>query len=794
MIVKVILDIASRAIDKTFSYRVEDGYKDTVSLGSCVLVMFGSKPSPAYVVEIIQEQDYLQTDEFLALKAKAQSKSFTPSIFSQATSADEALLEHYLKPVLKTLSYHAFDEDALELAQFIARYYGAYLSETIKLFLAPKTRFRIEKMSDGSYELIEPMVKAKEERWVALDIDAQDYTVPANASRQRQMLDALTEGPVKSSELSAEIPGASAVIKTLEKKRVVKTYALRSFRELSESKLSSAQSKKREVSELSAGQKNALEAINQARSSHRASVILLDGVTGSGKTEVYLQAIEQVVNDGKSAICLVPEISLTAQTVGRFRGRFGDRVAVLHSRLSDGERFDQWELARTGQAQVVVGARSALFAPLKNLGLIIIDEEHEASYKQSNGVRYHARTVAEKLAQIKSIPLILGSATPAIESLYASKCGYGQFLPWQKIDLPERVNKKPLPQVEIVDMAEEFASGHRSMFSRTLICQLQRVCEHKEKAVVLLNRRGFAHFLLCRECAYVPKCKHCSSSLTYHERNQSLQCHTCGASYPVPKVCPECGSVYLRSFGSGTQRVEDELTALLGDKARVIRMDADTTKGKFGHEKVLEAFDNEQCAILLGTQMIAKGLDFPEVTLAAVINADTTLKAPDFRASEKTYALLEQFSGRAGRGSKEGCVVIQSYWADHPALKAIKTHNRDVFLTDELKLRAEAQYPPYNKLCNIVLWSKNEDVVVKTIQKLAKLLRACFESQKLESVRMLGPTSCVIAKAKDYYRYHVLIKCPQDMDVSSYILSAIKEAEVPKGVNVAIDVDPYDFM
>lgn len=794
MIVKVVLDIAARAIDKAFSYRVNDTSKDAVCLGSCVLVNFGGKPSLAYVVECIKTEDYIQSEEFLALKNKESKKNYTPSLFSSAQSEDEEILERSLKPILQNLSYNAFDEDSLKLARFIASYYAAYLSETIKLFLAPGARFSLKRTEDGSYELIAPKTKAKEERWVALDTAATDYELPKNASRQRQVLDALREGPVKSSELSAEIPGASSVIKALEKKSVVKSYELRTFRELETSTLSSAKSIKRKSKELSQGQKDALSAISQALTSEGGKVILLDGVTGSGKTEVYLQAIEEVLKEGKSALCLVPEISLTAQTVGRFRGRFGEQVAVLHSRLSDGERFDQWELAKSGHARVVVGARSALFAPLQNLGLIIIDEEHEASYKQSSGVRYHARLVAEKLAQIKGIPLVLGSATSAIESLYAVKRGQGQFLAWQKVDMPERVNKKPLPKVEIVDMTTEFASGHRSMFSRPLLSVLERVCEHKEKAVMLLNRRGFAHFLLCRECGYVPKCKHCSSSLTYHERSQSLECHTCGSSYPVPKLCPECGSVYLRSFGSGTQRVEDELNAILDEKACVFRMDADSTKGKFGHEKVLEAFDNESCAVLLGTQMIAKGLDFPEVTLAAVINADTTLKAPDFRAAEKTYSLLEQFAGRAGRGDKEGSVIVQSYWADHPALQAIKSHDRDLFLQEELEVRKEALYPPYVKLCNLIMWSKKESSLTAKIMEVASNLKGLIAQRQLDSIRILGPSSCVIAKAKDYYRYHMLIKCPLDFDVASLVLEAISQSGVQRDIKLAIDVDPYDFM
>ncbi|MDO5044993.1 MAG: primosomal protein N', partial [Coriobacteriia bacterium] len=362
------------------------------------------------------------------------------------------------------------------------------------------------------------------------------------------------------------------------------------------------------------------------------------------------------------------------------------------------------------------------------------------------------------------------------------------------IVLSERVNKRSLPPVELIDMAQEFGEGHRKMFSRTLLHELNCVIEREEKAVMLLNRRGFAHFLLCRECGYVPRCEHCSTSLTVHERTHTLECHTCGRSYPMLVRCPECDSPYLRAFGSGTQRVEDELKALLSDQVEIIRMDADTTKGKLGHEKVLESFDNAKCAVLLGTQMIAKGLDFPEVTLAAVINADTTLNVPDFRAAEKTYSLLEQFAGRAGRGEKPGKVLIQTYWAEHPALKAVASHNRDLFLKQALSERKEAGYPPFVQLANIIMWGSHEKLVMEELTKLYEVMRAHQRAQKLEGLEFLGPVACIIAKAQDKYRYHLLIKAPLDFKLAPLIMGAIKEIRVQKSISLAIDINPYDFM
>ena len=371
---------------------------------------------------------------------------------------------------------------------------------------------------------------------------------------------------------------------------------------------------------LTPGQESALAAIDRAREHACGEVVVVDGVTGSGKTELYLRAIEKTLAEGRTACVLVPEISLTPQTVGRFRGRFGDLVAVMHSRMSQGERYDQWDFIKSGAARVVVGARSALFTPLSNIGLIVIDEEHEGSYKQDSAPRYDAREVARWMVERSGGVLVMGSATPSIEALYACEQGGS----WTKVDLPDRANGKPLPAVEVVDMAAEFRGGSRAMFSRKLVEGLRSELSLGRKAVLLLNQRGFAKFLLCRDCGFVPTCPSCDTSLTYHERGRMLVCHHCGHTEIAPAVCPECGSPYLKKFGAGTQRVEAELRALLdgmpgvGPDVPIIRMDADTTSGKGAHERLLEEFAGSDAAVLLGTQMIAKGLDFEDVTLVGV--------------------------------------------------------------------------------------------------------------------------------------------------------------------------------
>ena len=477
-------------------------------------------------------------------------------------------------------------------------------------------------------------------------------------------------------------------------------------------------------------------------------------------------------------------MSLTPQTVGRFRARFGDDVAVLHSRLAAGERYDQWDLVRSGAAHIVVGARSALFAPFTDLALIVIDEEHESSYKQGSSPRYHARDVAAEMAKRTGATLVLGSASPSMETL--ARCESGE---WIRIALPDRVTGRPLPPVTLVDMAAEFADGHRSMFSRPLTTELQGVAERGEKAVLFLNRRGYASFLLCRECGYVPECDSCSTSLTYHEVGARLVCHHCGATRPVPPVCPRCGSPYLRQFGAGTQRVESELSSLLPDLP-VVRMDADTTKGKGGHERALAQFEALDSGILLGTQMIAKGLDYPEVTLVGVINADTTLHLPDFRAGERTYQLLEQVSGRAGRGERQGKVVVQTYWPDNPAIQAAALHKPSVFYQEEEQLRVALRYPPYGRLANVIFWSGDKAAVSARANTWARALA----EELPDGWSILGPSPAPISRLKGVWRWHLLVKAPVSARLAPVLSAVQRGLPANRTVSHAIDIDPVDLL
>lgn len=548
--------------------------------------------------------------------------------------------------------------------------------------------------------------------------------------------------------------------------------------------------------QLTAGQRSALRAIADARAAAQGEVVLVDGVTGSGKTEVYLQAIEAELREGRNAIVLVPEISLTPQTVARFRGRFGDLVAVMHSRMSQGERYDQWDFIRCGQARVVVGARSALFTPMANVGLIVIDEEHEGSYKQDSAPRYDARSVAAWMVARSGGTLVLGSATPSIESMHAA----ATEVLWTQVALPERANGRPLPQIEVVDMAAEFHGGSRAMFSGRLVRALAQELSQGRKVVLLLNQRGFAKFLLCRDCGFVPACPSCSTSLTYHEQGGKLTCHHCGHTVAVPALCPECNSPYLKKFGAGTQRVEAELRALLdglpgvGPNVPVIRMDADTTRAKGAHQRLLEQFAASEAAVLLGTQMIAKGLDFDDVTLVGVINADTQLHLPDYRAGERTFALIEQVAGRAGRAGLPGRVLVQTYEADSVAIRAAASYDRAMFLRSELPRRRMLGYPPYVRMANVLVWGKDEQAVSKAAAELHDDIEALVRDYARTEWTVLPAAPCVLEKLRGTFRWHVLVKCPRDDDMSRLLARLFRSRKADSAVNVAVDVDPNDLL
>lgn len=538
--------------------------------------------------------------------------------------------------------------------------------------------------------------------------------------------------------------------------------------------------------DLQPDQRSAVNAITDAIDAHNPKTFLLQGVTGSGKTEVYLQSIAAALAQHKTALMLVPEIALTPQMVNRVKGRFGHQVAVLHSGLSAGEKYDEWRRIERHEAAVVVGARSAAFAPLTNIGLIVMDEEHETSYKQEDNPRYHARDVLLWRAQRHHAPVVLGSATPSLESRARAERHV-----YTRLALPHRINQRPLPPVKIIDMREQLKAHTESNFSTPLLEALKVRLERHEQSVLMLNRRGFSSFVMCRDCGFVLKCPNCDISLVLHMDSHTMKCHYCGHEEPIPRICPNCHSKRISYYGSGTEKVAAELNSLLPD-ARIIRMDVDTTRRKGMHEKLLNSFGQHKADILLGTQMIAKGLDYPDVTLVGVLNADTALGLPDFRSSERTFQLLTQVSGRAGRADKPGEVLIQTFNPDHYAIQLAKTQDYERFFRVEMGIRHMGNYPPYFFTALITASDKDEGVAAKKMFELSDQLKQTLSPDTI----ILGPTPRPIARIKNRYYYQIVLKYKREPKLQSVLDGILDDAqrEQRNGLQVAIDMEPQNFI
>jgi primosomal protein N' (replication factor Y) len=552
--------------------------------------------------------------------------------------------------------------------------------------------------------------------------------------------------------------------------------------------------------QLNSDQQRALARILEAVRNNRHEIFLLHGVTGSGKTEIYIQAIHEVVRKKCQAIVLVPEISLTPQTVGRFKSRFPD-VAVLHSHLTDAERHRQWSSIAEGNVQVVVGARSAVFAPFPKLGLIVIDEEHENSFKQDSAPRYHARDVAKKRAEFENIPLILGSATPSLESWYdAEHSGdYGEGVVnvdscTKLISMPNRVKNLRLPSVEIVDLREEIRNrSTRGAIHRQLHIAIRSALDDGGQVILLLNRRGFSTHIQCPACGEVLKCPNCDVSLTHHKVEEIALCHYCDYQIPAPSRCPQCRFSGIWYGGFGTQKLETEIKVRFPD-VLVLRMDTDTMQGYGAHERALTQFREGKVQILLGTQMIAKGLDFPNVTLVGVINADTALHLPDFRASERTFHLITQVAGRTGRGERGGRVIIQTFSPDHPAILAAASHDYRTFVTQELPMRQLLGYPPYTKMIRIVVRGENETKTHDFAIEFAEHLKTCSSAKVPVTFRILGPAPAPFAKLRGFYRFHIHLHHTDGEYLRDLVRSVSAAVKTPTEVQWIIDVDPIDML
>ncbi len=615
----------------------------------------------------------------------------------------------------------------------------------------------------------------------------------AAALKHAEMLQILLdEGvPLTIAELTKQVKASSSLLRTLERRGLIKISRAAAVRNpLSQQPVAPTQ-----PYTLNPSQSDAFREILKALQSEDESKqgFLLHGVTGSGKTEVYMQAIAHILENGKSAIVLVPEISLTPQTTSRFIGRFGERVALLHSRLSDGERFDQWHRIRKGEADIVIGPRSAIFAPVKQLGLLVIDEEHSDSYKSDTAPRYHAREVAQKRSELSNCPLVLGSATPSLESFFHAKNDTYKLL-----KLPNRVMERKMPEVHIVDMRNELKKGNRTIFSEYLRNAITERLEKQEQTILFLNRRGHSKYVFCRTCGYVERCLNCSISLTFHFETKQLVCHHCGHKRDTHASCPDCNGTVIDYFGRkgfGTETVEQEVIKSY-PMAKVQRFDADTTTRKNAHQHILEAFERQEIDILIGTQMVSKGLDFPNVSLVGVVVADTALNLPDFRASEQTFSLLTQVAGRSGRAETAGEVIIQTYLPDHYCITSVKQHDYIGFYEKEVEERNALQYPPYSHVATLLLRGEDEKEVIDASHAVSDYLET-LQTDRFPEVKILGPAPAPLSKIDGKYRWHFLFRC-QNVEKICELFQCFND-EPPKEIksNVIefiIDIDPTNTL
>jgi len=723
---EVIINSDALEIDKPFTYEIPENYIKLVKIGQWVKVPFGYRNSmDAFIIKLIEQE------EIKEFEIKEINK-----------------IEN-IEPLLT--------EDDLKIVNFLKDNYLCKYIDAIRLFIP-----------QGILKGI------KNKQKMVISINREKY----NADIYEKYKDILSiieknDGKFTKSELSKNFSLSLYKINKLIKEEYLKVeeetiyrYNIKEYKTYGEKTLNSEQ----------------INAVNVINKSNR-KVFLLKGVTGSGKTEVYMNAVSDVLKEGKSAVILVPEISLTPQMIERFKGRFGREVAVFHSKLSDGERYDEWYRVKEGKARLIIGARSALFLPAKDLGIIILDEEHENTYKSEQNPKYHTREVAEFISKIKGCKVILGSATPSIETYYRALSGEIEL-----IELKNRVYNKAMPKMEIIDMREELKSGNISMFSRKLMKEIRDTLSKKEQVILFLNRRGFSTFVSCRSCGYVFKCPHCDISLTYH-KNGLLNCHYCGYSTRQEKLCPKCKSKYVKYFGAGTERVEEEIKKYFSS-VKVLRMDIDTTRNKNSYEYIYDAFKRGEADILIGTQMISKGLDFQNVTLVGVLAADMSLNIPDYRSSEKTYQLITQVSGRAGRGDKKGKVIVQTYNPEHYSIEYAKKYDYEGFYKEEFTMRGLMNYPPFAKILLVNVSSKNERLLIDFMRKLEAEFPKIIGNYL--NIEMLGPVPCIISKIKENYRWQILLKGDLSLEFCNKIKDRVYQLNknVYNDIKISLDINP----
>ena len=721
MIVNVLVEININKKDKTFSYNVKDELKSFVEIGKRVLVPFGKQIIEGFIIEITNEKNRDDLKDIISVIDKDRVLS----------------------------------DELLELGKKIS---DMTISNLVSVYQAM--------LPKGYKASVKSDVKEKKVCYVKIKDKnkAKDFITNSKAKKQVEIINRLQENELPLSTLSS-----SLVNILIDKDLVIKEYK-------EEYRLNNEESKQI-IHELNDYQKEAYDKIINSTK----DVILLNGVTGSGKTEIYMSLIDGVLKEGKEAIMLVPEISLTPQIIDRFKSHFKENIAILHSALSDGEKYDEYRKILRKEVKIVVGARSAIFAPFTNIGVIIIDEEHSTTYKQDHNPRYNAIEVAFLRGKRHGAKVILGSATPTIESYARAKKGY-----YELVKLEHRANNAKLPLVNIVDMTNEI-KGSNKIFSNELILNIEDRLNKNEQIMLLINKRGYSNYLMCEECGSVKKCPNCDITLTYHKTSDMNRCHYCGYAENNNSLCINCNKNSFKQIGYGTEKVEEEIKRIFKD-VRTIRMDIDTTTKKGSHKQIIDEFNNHEADILIGTQMIAKGLDFPLVTLVGVINADTILNIPDFRSNERTYDLLSQVSGRAGRSNLPGKVVIQTFNPDNYAIKLSKSHNYEEFYNEEMKIRKKLYYPPYSFIALIKVGGKDFKSAINESNKISNYIR-----KKIAEEIVLGPSVASLSKINNIYYFEIIIKYRNKENIISLLNDVKILTENINGIKVEFDINPNAF-
>ncbi|NLJ78578.1 MAG: primosomal protein N' [Tissierellia bacterium] len=821
---EVIIDKRGAQTDRPYTYRIKPEMVGSVEEGMRVLIPFGrgDRPIKGIVIRISEnyDGDYRLKDiisvidnepliskDMIELSLWMSKQYLAPYIDAFRTilpPGDFKEVKTYitLKEPLKDRSYRelkGLDKEIIDLIRTKgSRMELGSIKEVIDNSTINSTLRNLKERKIIEVDLeVRTSIGKKHEKYVHIMDRDTPYGDLADAIGRRcykqleiaRFLLSIDEIPMR--DLLRKTDSSLSTVNALEKKGIIRIFNREVFRTPIGKEIQ-PYAKHR----LSPEQRHCVDTIlNDMDVEDGYRKFLIHGVTGSGKTEIYLHLVEKMLERGKDTIVLVPEISLTPQTIERFVGRFGNNVAVLHSRLSYGERFDQWRKIKSGKVKIVVGVRSAIFAPFNNLGLVIIDEEHETTYKSGMNPKYDAIEVAEKRCRQSDACLVKGSATPSIESYYRS-----QHANIKLLELRNRINDKKMPTVEIIDMREELKAGNRSIFSRELYKSMAQNLEQGKQTILFLNRRGYSTFVSCRQCGYVVECTECNISMTYYKYDDRLKCHYCGRVKDPPKSCPNCHSRYIRYFGIGTERVE-EYTKRIFPEAIVRRMDMDTTSRKGSHESILSKMKDEKIDILIGTQMVAKGLDFKNVTLVGIVAADTSLNLPDFRSSERTFQLLTQVSGRAGRGDLDGRVFVQTYNPDHYSIQYARQHNYTEFYNKEILLRREFNYPPFFNIISIVAYGEDKDRISLGIERVHRLMLKDIKNDGLDDVEngLIGPYPAPLNRIKNNYRYQILLKClDKDLDGFKDIVKRVcilnKYGMDLQGMKFNIDINPNSIL